>query len=149
MRVQKYLDMGGWGRRPLSKPRAGYRGRVQVVHTTPEMTCGFLIHCTTVISRKTKCHQSATPFLSGTPPPAKNPGPALKTQPAFHGPLKISKLHLITFIHTLQCTGNELNEQNHCPLQSARHHRWAYFLFESFPSRLVYVELHDVVSKES
>ena len=35
-----------------------------------EMTCGFLIQLVT------SCHQSVTPFLSGAPPPKKNPGSA-------------------------------------------------------------------------
>ena len=54
--------------------RGGSRGRVQGLRTpppSPEMTCGSLIQLVF-----TSGHQSVTPFLSGAPPPKKNPGSA-------------------------------------------------------------------------
>ena len=53
--------------------RGGSRGRVQEVHPPPpEITCGFQIQLVC-----TSGHQSVTPFLSGAPPPKRNPGSAL------------------------------------------------------------------------
>ena len=63
--------------------KGGSRGRVQGVPTTPsprEMTCSFLIQLSTTgilqkYSKKTLfIGVKVTPFLSGAPPPKKNPG---------------------------------------------------------------------------
>ena len=46
----------------LSHRRGRSRGRAQGVHTSPEMTCSFLIQLVF-----TSGHQSVAPFLSGAP----------------------------------------------------------------------------------
>ena len=59
--------------------RGGSRGRVQGVHTPPEITCGFLIQLVF-------CKKKTMWFIgveveqeTSAPPPKKNPGSALET----------------------------------------------------------------------
>ena len=65
-RYQAFCDTG-----------ADLRGGCRGCPPPPEMTCSFLIQLVF-----TSGHQSVTPFLSGAPPPEKNPGSAPVTCPA-------------------------------------------------------------------
>ena len=57
--------------------RGGSRGRMQGVHTPPEMTCGFIIQLVFCKKKKTMWFIGVeVEQETGAPPPKKNPGSA-------------------------------------------------------------------------